>query len=153
MAAVVPGTSPPINSSPPCTFPVKKGKQALPTVSCPCLPGPRSNHCLFLSATFRPHHHLPPPPSSPTIITLNPKPCDFPPSNPTSCRTPATLAKHRRSRERYLLREPLLKQSFPKPRRLSWPLQQFAEEFRHRRPQNVPEPLPRRRRLRTRRSA
>jgi hypothetical protein len=67
-------------------------------------------------------------------------------------RAPATFAKHRCTRDRHFIRQPLLKQPLPQPRRLPRPPQCFAQELRHQPKQNVAQSFPRRFRLPSRSS-
>lgn len=75
---------------------------------------------------------------------------DRPLTNFLPFRAPATFAKHRRTRDRYLIRQPLLQQPLPQPRRLSRPPQCFSQELRYHTEQDVAQSLPRRFRLSTR---
>jgi hypothetical protein len=70
-------------------------------------------------------------------------------TNPLPFRAPATFAKYRCTRDRHLIRQPLLKQPLPQPRRLSRPPQRFSQDLRYHTEQDVAQPLPRRLRIST----
>ena len=102
----------------------------------------------------RPISYLKSPPPAPKA-TLTPKPTHThtlarPLTTFLPNRAPATFAKHRRTRNRYLIRQPLLKQPLSQPRRLSRPPQCLAQELRYHTEQNVAQSLPRRLRIPTR---